>query len=186
MNLEGSKQLAAPRNEVWRLLEDEEVLKACIPGCETLTRVGSDEFQAVVLAKVGPVQARFNGSLKRFDAVVPERFSLAGQGQGGMAGFGKMTAHITLQDMPGGTQLNFTSEAQVGGKLAQVGSRLVDVAAERFNTEFFHRFEALIAERTTVPGTSPTPSAPASPAPTEAAGPWAMLMAQLARWFGRT
>lgn len=183
MNFEGSKQLAAPREEVWRLLEDDEVLKACIPGCETLSRLSPDELQVVVLAKVGPVQARFNGTLTRSDVVAPVRFSLAGQGQGGMAGFGKMTAHIGLEDTPGGTQLNFSSEAQVGGKLAQVGSRLVDVAAERFNAEFFHRFEALIAERVASPAASiPVPSVLAEQA--ETVGWWAALKARLARWFG--
>jgi uncharacterized protein len=146
MNFNGTRQLNAPRSEVWRLLNDVETLRQCIPGCETLSLIDVSTYEAVVAASVGPVRARFKGQLKRSDVMEPTSFTLDGEGQGGIAGFGKMNARVVLEEVGDGTLLKFDSEASVGGKLAQVGSRLVAVAAEKFNSQFFDRLEALIAK----------------------------------------
>jgi carbon monoxide dehydrogenase subunit G len=117
-----------------------------VPGCEAFTPVSDDEFTAVVVASVGPVKARFKGSLVLSERIEGEGYRIAGQGEGGIAGFGKMTATVTLADAEEGTLLTYIAEAQVGGKLAQIGSRLVTSVANKLAAEFFKRFNANVSE----------------------------------------
>ena len=140
MEFNGTQVIAAPRHEVWAALNDPAVLQACVPGCESFGARSDDEYEAVVQAAVGPVKARFKGSL-----TLSERRP-AGKGEGGIAGFGKMQAVVTLADAPdGGTELTYAATAEVGGKLAQVGSRLVASVANRMADEFFKRFGEQLA-----------------------------------------
>jgi carbon monoxide dehydrogenase subunit G len=146
MEFTGSQTIAATREQVWTGLNDAAVLQACVPGCEEFVAQGDDEYKAVVVAKVGPVKARFKGTLLLSDRNGPNGYRIAGQGEGGIAGFGKMTATVTLSDAEaGGTLLTYVAEAQVGGKLAQIGSRLVTSVANKLAAEFFERFNATMS-----------------------------------------
>jgi carbon monoxide dehydrogenase subunit G len=141
MELKGSRIIAADRATVWAALNDPEVLKACIPGCEELTGSPEDGFEATVKQKVGPVKATFKGGVTLSD-VVPERsYRIAGEGKGGVAGFAKGAADVTLADVADGTELTYDVEAKVGGKLAQLGSRLIDGFARKMADQFFERFQ---------------------------------------------
>ncbi len=137
--------IRAPRAIVWERLNDAATLQQCVPGCESLTLIEADTYEAVVVAAVGPVKARFKGRMTLADKKDNESYTLAGEGSGGIAGFGKMTARVTLHDVAEGTQLKYTAEAQVGGKLAQVGARLVQGVAAKFAADFFARFNRLVA-----------------------------------------
>lgn len=145
MEFTGSQVIAATREQVWKGLNDPAVLHECIPGCEAFNAESDDEFRAVVVASVGPVKARFKGVLLLSERDAPNGYRIAGQGEGGIAGFGKMTATVMLADAPEGTQLTYVAEAQVGGKLAQIGSRLVTSVANKLATEFFKRFNATMS-----------------------------------------
>jgi carbon monoxide dehydrogenase subunit G len=142
MELTGSRTIAAPRAEVWAALNDAEVLCACIPGCEELTGSPEAGFEAVATQKVGPVKATFRGAVTLSDVVAGESYTLAGEGKGGVAGFAKGQARVRLADVPGGTELSYEVEARVGGKLAQIGSRLVDGFARKLADAFFERLQA--------------------------------------------
>ncbi len=146
MELKGSHHIAVPRELVWEYLNSPEVLQACVPGCESFTETGTDEYAAVVVAAIGPVKAKFKGNLTIGGKVAPERYQIIGQGDGGIAGFGKMTADVELTEDGEGTLLTYVAEAQVGGKLAQIGSRLVGSVANKLATEFFRRFSAKVSE----------------------------------------
>ena len=142
MELHASRHIAAPRMEVWEALNSAEVLKACIPGCEELTGSPEDGFEAVVKQKVGPVKATFKGSVTLSDIVPGESYTISGEGKGGVAGFAKGGAQVHLADHPeGGTELTYDVEAKVGGKIAQLGSRLVDSFASKMADQFFERFQ---------------------------------------------
>jgi len=146
MEFNGTQVIAAPRHAVWAALNDPAVLQACVPGCESFGARGEDEYEAVVQAAVGPVKARFKGSLTLSERRPDEGYRIAGKGEGGIAGFGKMQAVVTLADTPdGGTELTYAATADVGGKLAQVGSRLVASVANRMADEFFKRFGEQLA-----------------------------------------
>lgn len=146
MEFTGSQTIAATREQVWKGLNDPAVLQACVPGCEEFIGESDDDYKAVVVAKVGPVKARFKGTLAISDRDGPNGYKILGQGEGGIAGFGKMTATVTLTDTEdGGTQLAYVAEAQVGGKLAQIGSRLVTSVANKLAAEFFTRFNATMS-----------------------------------------
>lgn len=143
MELTGERLIQAPRERVWQALNDPEVLKDCIAGCETLERTGPDSLAAVVAVRVGPVSARFKGALRMTDIVAPEKYTLHFDGQGGVAGFGKGSADVALtEEGPDLTRLRYAARAQVGGKMAQVGSRLIDATAGKMTEEFFSAFEA--------------------------------------------
>ena len=149
MTMTGEVQLPATREVVYAKLNDPEVLKACIPGCETLTLTSPTDFEAVAVTKIGPVKARFKGTLLLSERDGPNGYRIAGQGEGGIAGFGKMTATVTLADAEeGGTLLTYVAEAQVGGKLAQIGSRLVTSVANKLAAEFFKRFNTTMSAAT--------------------------------------
>ena len=133
---------------VWAGLNDPEILKACIAGCESLERTGDDAFQALVAVRVGPVSAKFKGNLKLLDVKPPTSYTIQFDGQGGVAGFGKGSADVTLAAEGSGTKLSSLARAQVGGKMAQVGSRLIDAAAAKIAEDFFTAFEAALLSLT--------------------------------------
>lgn len=146
MMMSGEYQLAAPRQEVWNKLNDPAVLKACIPGCEELEMVSPTEFVAVAKNKIGPVSARFKGRVQLSDLDPPNGYRISGEGEGGVAGFAKGGANVRLSDHEsGGTVLSYDVEAQIGGKLAQLGQRLINGAAKKLADEFFQRFAAAVA-----------------------------------------
>jgi len=144
MEMTGTRTIAADRATVWAALNDAEVLKACVPGCEALTGTPEDGFDAVVKQKVGPVKATFKGGVTLSDVDAPNSYRITGEGKGGVAGFAKGGAFVTLADVEAGTELAYEVEAKVGGKLAQLGSRLIDGFARKMADEFFDRFQAEI------------------------------------------
>ncbi|MEA2944279.1 MAG: uncharacterized protein QOD09_4808 [Bradyrhizobium sp.] len=141
MTMSGAVSLAAKRDVVWHLLNDPETLKACIPGCESLEKISDTEFRAVAVNKVGPVKARFGGRVFLKDLDPPNSYRIEGEGDGGIAGFAKGGALVELADHEsGGTILTYSVEAQIGGKLAQLGQRLVNSVAKKLADQFFARF----------------------------------------------
>jgi carbon monoxide dehydrogenase subunit G len=140
MTMNGEVQLAAPREMVWTKLNDPEVLKACIPGCEELEKTEDNGFRAVAKMKVGPVSARFKGRVTLSDLDPPNGYKISGEGEGGVAGFAKGGATVGLTDSDGGTLLKYDVEAQIGGKLAQLGQRLINGSAKKLADEFFANF----------------------------------------------
>jgi carbon monoxide dehydrogenase subunit G len=140
MTMTGEVQLPAPREDVWAKLNDPEVLKVCIPGCETLEKLSENEFQAVATNKIGPVKARFKGKVRFSDIDPPNGYRISGEGDGGVAGFAKGGATVALQPKDGGTLLTYNVDAQIGGKLAQLGQRLVNGAAKKMADQFFAKF----------------------------------------------
>ena len=161
MELKGERNIPASRARTWQALNDPEVLKGCITGCESLVRTGDDSMQALVAVRVGPVSARFKGNLKIADLVEPVSYTIHFDGQGGVAGFGKGSADVRLAEAGAAlTTLSYVARAQVGGKLAQVGSRLVDAAAGKIAEDFFQAFEARLREEA---GIAPPAAAAAEP-----------------------
>ncbi|MBT4169037.1 MAG: carbon monoxide dehydrogenase subunit G, partial [Rhodospirillaceae bacterium] len=151
MDLTGEYRIAASRERVWAALNDPEILKAAIPGCNTLDAVGDDSFTATVTAKVGPVKAKFQGQVTLSDMDPPNGYTIQGEGKGGAAGFAKGGAKVTLVEDGDGTLLQYEVNANVGGKLAQIGSRLIDGTAKKLAGEFFTAFAELAA----APGAKP-------------------------------
>lgn len=144
MKLSDEKRIDAPREDVWRGLNDPEILKQSIPGCEELERVSDTEFNATVQAKVGPVKARFKGSVQLSDLNPPESYRISGEGKGGAAGFAKGGATITLSEDGASTILKYDVDADVGGKLAQIGGRLLEGTSKKLAGEFFDNFETAL------------------------------------------
>jgi uncharacterized protein len=147
MTMSGEYQLAVPRETVWEKLNDTETLKACIPGCEQLEKVSETEFQAVATTKIGPVKAKFKGKVTLSDIDPPNGYTISGQGDGGVAGFAKGGATVKLLPKDGGTLLSYAVEAQIGGKLAQLGQRLINGAAKKVADEFFQNFAAAVSPK---------------------------------------
>jgi carbon monoxide dehydrogenase subunit G len=145
MEMSGEQRIALPQAQVWAGLNDPEVLKASIPGCESIERVSDTEYKVAITAAVGPVKAKFNGKLLLADVNAPTSYRLAFEGSGGAAGFGKGGAQVSLAPDGAGTKLSYVANAQVGGKLAQVGSRLIDGVAKKMADEFFQRFNVQLA-----------------------------------------
>ena len=145
MKINGTATLNAPRDRVWAALNDPAVLKACIPGCQELEKVSDTEFQATVRAAVGPVKATFKGRVQLLDLDPPNGYRIAGEGQGGVAGFAKGGANVRLEDAEGGTRMTYDVEAQIGGKLAQLGGRLINGVAKKYADEFFANFAKQLA-----------------------------------------
>ncbi|RME66298.1 MAG: carbon monoxide dehydrogenase [Alphaproteobacteria bacterium] len=172
MEFSGEEQIAAPRSRVWQALNDPAVLKAAIPGCEDLTKISDSELEATVKAAVGPVKARFKGKVTLSDLDPPNSYRLSGEGKGGAAGFAKGGAEVNLADAgENATVLRYTAHAQVGGKLASIGARLVDSAAKKLTGEFFANFRAQVEGAPTAPAAPPAPAAPEKAAPTAPAAP---------------
>ena len=143
MELNGERLIPASVDATWAALNDPETLKGCIAGCESLERVGDDGFAAVVAMKIGPVSARFKGNLKMTNVVAPASYTINFDGSGGVAGFGKGSADVALTAVgPLATTLAYTARATVGGKMAQIGSRLIDATAAKITEDFFKAFEA--------------------------------------------
>lgn len=167
MDMSGEQIIPAPRDMVWAALNDPEILKQAIPGCELIEKHSDTELSATVVAKVGPVKATFKGKVTLSDIDAPNGYTISGEGQGGAAGFGKGGAKVSLTDVPEGTKLAYTANAQVGGKLAQIGARLVDGAAKKMADDFFVRFNEIVAAKAAAPATA-APEAVAEPAPAAA------------------
>lgn len=147
MELSGTRLIAADRETVWAHLNNAETLHASIPGCEELTGTPEDGFEAVVKQKVGPVKATFKGGVTLEDVNPPESYRIVGEGKGGVAGFAKGSADVTLSEAEGGTELTYHVDAKVGGKLAQLGSRIVGGFAKKMADKFFENFQAIVEER---------------------------------------
>jgi len=163
MEMTGEQIIPVPQQKVWEGLNDPEVLKACIPGCETIERVSDTEYRVAMTAAVGPVKAKFNGKLLLADLDPPNSYKLSFEGSGGAAGFGKGGAQVALAPDGASTKLTYKASAQVGGKLAQVGSRLIDGVSRKMADEFFQRFNTRLA--------GPAPAAAAEAVVMEE-GPW--------------
>jgi hypothetical protein len=156
MDMTGEYRIPAPRDKVWAALNDPEILKASIPGCQSLERVSEREFTARVVAKVGPVKSTFNGNVVLGNINAPESYTISGEGKGGAAGFAKGGADVRLAEDGDATLLRYTAKADVGGKLAQLGSRLIDGTAKKMADEFFHNFRQQVApEVTAIPEEAP-------------------------------
>jgi uncharacterized protein len=140
LNMTGEYELPVPRQTVWRALNDQEMLKRCIPGCESLEKVSDTEFKAMVKLSIGPVKARFKGKVTLTELDPPNGYKIAGDGDGGVAGFAKGNAAVALTEIPIGTKLVYTAEAQVGGKIAQIGQRLIAGSAKKIADQFFANF----------------------------------------------
>src|SRR3954462_2864685 len=143
MDMQGSRHLAVTQQQAWEALNDPEVLKVCIPGCDKVEPTGENQYAIGMAVHVRPVSARFNGKINLLDVMPPNSYTLAFEGQGGAAGFGKGTAKVNLSPPAegAGCELNYTANAQVGGKIAQVGQRLVDGVAKSMAEDFFRRFD---------------------------------------------
>lgn len=178
MEMSSTRIVAAPPAAVWAALNDPDVLKACIPGCETFERVSDTEWRAVVAAKVGPVSARFTGRVQLADLDPPNGYTLKFEGQGGAAGFANGEAKVGLASADAGaTALAYSARAQIGGKLAQIGSRLVDGAAAKMADDFFERFAARVA---TPAAAEDTVVSPPVVAPRRDASPYVRYIAMAA------
>src|SRR6266705_2760574 len=154
MEMHGELRIPAPRQRVWERLNDPETLKSCIPGCQTVEKLSDTEFTAKVVAKVGPVKATFTGKVTLSDLDPPTRYTITGEGTGGVAGFAKGSATVELAEEDGETVLRYGAQGQVGGKLAQIGSRLVDATARKMADEFFSRFVGVMSPES-APGSAP-------------------------------
>ena len=167
MEMTGEYKIPAPRQKVWEALNDPEILKACIPGCQELNKESDTELSATVKSKVGPVSATFKGKVTLSDIDAPNGYKISGEGTGGVAGFAKGGAEVSLVDDGDGTLLNYTATGQVGGKLAQIGSRLIDSTAKKMANEFFGKFADVVAADNAAPEASAEAEAeaPAAPAP---------------------
>ena len=161
MDMTGEFRIAASREAVWNALNDPVVLKQCIAGCEELTKTSDTEFVARVVARVGPVKAGFNGKVTLSDLDRPNGYKITGEGQGGAAGFARGGADVRLEPDGSGTLLKYTVNAAIGGKLAQIGARLIDGTARKFAEDFFAKFAALVASEQ--PAGTPTSSDEVAP-----------------------
>jgi uncharacterized protein len=146
MTMNGEVQLPASREAVWAKLNDPAVLKGCVPGCEQLDKTSDTEFQAIASIKIGPVKARWKGKVRLSDLDPPNGYKISGEGEGGVAGFAKGGATVALADKDGGTLLTYNVEAQIGGKLAQLGQRLINSAAKKTADDFFANFAKAVQQ----------------------------------------
>jgi carbon monoxide dehydrogenase subunit G len=158
MDMTGERRIPAARETVWQALNDPEVLKASIPGCESLEKLSDTDMKATATVRIGPISARFAGNVHLADIDPPNGYTISGEGQGGVAGFAKGGAKVHLDDDGVDTLLNYEVHAQVGGKIAQLGARLIDASAKQMADAFFDRFSAHVA---------PPPAAPVAAAPME-------------------
>jgi uncharacterized protein len=174
MNMTGAQRIAAPREKVFAALNDAEILRRSIPGCETIEKTSDTDMNARVVVRVGPVKASFAGKVKLSDLDPPRGYTIKGEGSGGMAGFAKGGAHVDLDADGAETVLNYTVDAEVGGKIAQLGGRMIDGTAQKLADEFFQKFGAIVG----APAEAPAPAPPK--------GLWATLKRLIARLFGAT
>jgi uncharacterized protein len=172
MEFKGRYLIPASPEKVWTALNDPEVLRKCVPGCERMEKTDATHFIAAAVLKIGPVKATFNANLELGELDPPHRCTIKGEGQGGVAGFARGEAEVLLTPEADGTALAYTAQAAIGGKLAQIGQRLIDGAAKQIADDFFARFAAAVAAlpEVAVAEAAPTPAAPlpaTSPAETE-------------------
>lgn len=183
MEMQGSRQLAATQRQAWDAINDPRVLQACIPGCESMEVAGPNAYNAVLALKVGPVAARFNGKVGLSEVDAPQACTIVFDGQGGAAGFGRGSAKVRITPLDAGCLLAYDVHAQVGGKLAQVGQRLIDGVARSMAEEFFRRLESELLQRhpdAVRDDAAPAPARPGVPRWVWAAGAAAVA---LAAWF---
>jgi carbon monoxide dehydrogenase subunit G len=171
MDISNTQRIEAPRAVVWAALNDPEVLKQCIPGCESLEKVSDTEMRAKVTLRIGPVKTSFTGKVTLTDIVPLEGYTIIGEGSGGGAGFAKGTAKIRLTDDGPATLLSYDAKAEIGGKLAQLGSRLIDSTVKKLSGDFFRSFGEVVA-----------PQAAGAPAAAATAGK--SKQGWFSRWFG--
>lgn len=176
MEIKGEYRIAAPREKVFAALNDPAILQACIPGCESLEKTSDTEMKAKVRMRIGPVSAAFSGKVTLSDLDPPNGYRISGEGQGGAAGFAKGGAVVTLKEDAGDTVLTYNVDAQVGGKIAQVGARLIDGTAKKLADEFFSKFATMVggpppaeAAVSEAPANTAAPVPAAAPAPSAAA-----------------
>ena len=179
MDMTGERRIPAPRQTVWDALNDPAVLKAAIPGCKSLEKVSDTDLRATAAIKIGPIAAQFTGKVQLLDLDPPNSYRIAGEGQGGVAGFANGGAKVHLADDGLFTLLTYEVKAQVGGKIAQLGARLIDATAKQMADQFFDRFSAEVARPPAIAAdgpagalaaaTTPPPGAPATAAPAPAA-----------------
>ncbi len=205
MDMTGERRIPAPRQVVWDALNDAAVLKACIPGCQTLEKLSDTQMKATASIKLGPISAKFSGNVELSEIDAPNSYTIGGEGQGGVAGFAKGGAKVFLTDDAAGTLLRYEVSAQVGGKIAQLGARLIDATAKQMADAFFDKFSAaaqalvppapepemaaVVAPAPVVPSTLPPPSAADMTPPPSAIGigaliPREILGLPLAAWIG--
>jgi carbon monoxide dehydrogenase subunit G len=191
MDMTGERRIAAPRQAVWQALNDPVVLKASIPGCESLEKLTDTEMKATAAVRIGPISARFNGTVHLSDLDPANGYSIAGEGQGGVAGFAKGGAKVRLEDAGSDTLLRYEVHAQVGGKLAQLGARLIDATAKQMADAFFDRFssEVVAPAPSVVPADEPHAGPRTPPPPPSAISPLALVPREpfglpLVAWIG--
>ena len=180
MELSNSRLVPAPPDRVWAALNDPDVLKACIPGCESFDRQPDGSYATTVATRVGPVSARFNGRVELVDVSPPTGYTIKFSGQGGAAGFANGEARVRLAPADGGTTLDYDASAQVGGKIAQIGSRLVDGAAAKLADDFFARFVDRLAPAEPAGGPDAQPAGAARTAGSTAWVRWVAIVAIVA------
>jgi carbon monoxide dehydrogenase subunit G len=199
MDLTGEYRIPAPRDDVWRALNDPNILKQCIPGCESVEKLSDTEFSAKVVLKIGPMSAKFSGKGTLTNLDPPKGYTITGEGQGGVAGFGKGTADVRLDTDGSATVLHYKAAAQVGGKMAQLGARLIDSTTKKLADEFFGKFAQVVSPAAAADGSAngaavtPEKAVPAAAAAgqTGRVGPtvWipilVVVIAALWWWFSR-
>jgi uncharacterized protein len=178
MDMTGERRIPAPREKVWNALNDTQVLKSCIPGCESLEKLENGDLKATAAVKIGPISARFTGKVQLLDLNPPTSYRIEGEGQGGVAGFAKGGAAVRLADDGAFTVLTYDVKAQVGGKIAQLGARLIDATAKQMADAFFNRFVAEVGATPPAEAdaaarliAAATGDAPAAPPPARVAPP---------------
>jgi carbon monoxide dehydrogenase subunit G len=169
MEMKGEQKIAAPRARVWEALNDPDVLRQSIPGCQSLEKLADDKLQAVVEIKIGPIGARFHGAVTISDANPPESYTISGEGQGGTVGNAKGGAKVRLAEVDGGTLLSYEVDAQVGGRLAQLGGPIIDATAKQLAGRFFTKFGEVVEAPASAPAQAAAASAPAAATPVAAA-----------------
>jgi carbon monoxide dehydrogenase subunit G len=160
MDMTGEERIVAARQAVWAALNDVEVLKQCIPGCESLEKLSETEMTAKVKLAIGPVKATFTGKVQLSDLDPPNGYRLSGEGVGGLAGHARGSAMVRLSDEGAGTLMRYEAKAEVGGRLAQLGSRLIDSAAKKIADEFFEKFAAVVGSMPKEKGSESSADAP--------------------------
>jgi hypothetical protein len=171
MEMQGSRVLAVTQQQAWDALLDPQVLQACIPGCERMDSTGPNQYTAALALRIGPVAAKFSGKVALADVNPPQSCTISFDGQGGAAGFGKGSAKVRLAPQDAGCELAYDVTAQVGGKIAQVGQRLIDSVAKSMAEDFFKRFDAEMNRRHPAPAAAPAAAANAPTASAAAASP---------------
>ena len=172
MDMTGEYRIPAPRQRVWAALNDPEILRQCIPGCEEIQKLSDTEMTAKVTATVGPVKAKFGGKVTLSDLDPPNGYKISGEGTSGVAGFAKGGAEVHLTPDGDATKLSYKVTAQVGGKLAQIGSRLIDSTARKYADDFFAKFATIVGMPAQAPAAAPAPvTAPSAPPPLPTVAP---------------